>query len=85
MDKSQIEWEEFNKLGEPASQGCIRMTVADVKWIYDNCGNGVTVKIYDGNLPNGVVKPTAPKIDGSSPNKGWDPTDPDINNPWNKN
>ena len=85
MDKNQIEWEEFNKLGEPASQGCIRMTVEDVKWIYDNCASGVTVKIYDGDLPKNVVKPVAPKIDGTSPNKGWDPTDPDSNNPWKNN
>ena len=77
-----LEWEEYNKLGSPASLGCVRMTVEGVKWIYDNCPKGMTVKIYDGNLPSGVSKPTAPKIDGTSPNKGWDPTDPDPNNPW---
>ena len=44
----------------------------------------MTVKIYDGELPAGVKKPVAPKIDTNSPNKGWDPTDPDTNNPWNK-
>ena len=85
MNKNDIEWEEFNKLGVPASQGCIRMTVEDVKWIYDNCSSGITVKIYDGELPLGVTKPTAPKIDGESPNRGWDPTDPDSNNPWKNN
>ena len=26
----------FNKLGEPASQGCVRLMVADAKWLYDN-------------------------------------------------
>ena len=60
------------------------MTVRDVKWIFDNCPSGMTVKIYDGNLPAGVSKPSAPKISGNSLNKGWDPTDPDPNNPWNK-
>lgn len=83
MSKDQLEWEEFNKLGEPASMGCIRMTVSDVKWIYDNCSNGVTVKIYDGDLPDGISKPYVSKIDGDNPNRGWDPTDPDSNNPWN--
>ena len=83
-NKSTLEWEEYNKLGTPASKGCIRMTVRDVKWIYDNCPRGTTVKIYDGNLPSGVVKPTAQKISADSPNKGWDPTDPDKNNPWKK-
>ena len=82
MDNGSLEWEEYNKLGTAASAGCVRMTVKDVKWIYDNCGSGTTVKIYDGSLPSGVSKPSAPKIDGSSPNRGWDPTDPDPNNPW---
>ena len=84
MDNGSLEWEEYNKLGTAASAGCVRMTVRDVKWIFDNCPAGTTVKIYDGNLPAGVTKPTAQKIDGNSPNKGWDPTDPDPANPWNK-
>ena len=82
--KNTLEWDEYNKLGSPASKGCVRMTVRDVKWIYDNCPRGTTVKIYDGNLPSGVSKPSAPKISADSPNKGWDPTDPDKNNPWKK-
>ncbi len=81
-DKSTLEWEEYNKLGTAASKGCVRLSVRDVKWIYDNCGKGTVVKIYDGNLPSGVSKPSAIKIDGESPNKGWDPTDPDKKNPW---
>lgn len=81
-DKSTLEWEEYNKLGQAASKGCIRMTVRDVKWIFDNCPVGTTVKIYDGELPSGVSKPGFTKINGSSPNRGWDPTDPDKNNPW---
>ena len=60
------------------------MTVKDVKWIYDNIENGTTVKIYDGSLPSGVKKPSTIKIDRNSPNKGWDPTDPDSKNPWKK-
>ena len=83
-DKGNLEWQEFNKLGTSASAGCVRMTVRDVKWIYDNISAGTTVKIYDGALPNGVVKPTIKKIPADSPNRGWDPTDPDLANPWNK-
>ena len=60
------------------------MTVKDVKWIYDNCPVGTKVKIYDGNIPSGITKPAVPKIPADSPNKGWDPTDPDKNNPWKK-
>ena len=81
-DKSTLEWEEYNKLGTGASKGCVRLSVRDVKWIYDNLPRGTTVKIYDGNLPSGVSKPSSIKIDENSPNKGWDPTDPDKKNPW---
>ena len=83
MSKDNLEWEEYNKLGEEASAGCVRLSVIDAKWIYDNCPNGMKIKIYDGELPPGVEKPIALKIDGDSPYRGWDPTDPDINNPWN--
>lgn len=77
-----LEWEEYNKLGTAASMGCVRMRVIDAKWIYDNCPSGTTVRIYDGSLPSGVSKPYAYKIPSDSPYRGWDPTDPDSNNPW---
>ena len=35
------------KLGRRASHGCIRLTVEDAKWIYDNCPSGTTVVIQD--------------------------------------
>lgn len=38
---------EYNKLGSPASHGCVRVCVADARWIYYNCNNS-TVKIIDG-------------------------------------
>lgn len=82
--KDQLEFEEFNKLGSPASLGCIRLTVADAKWIYDNCPAGTTVIIYDdANSPGPLGKPSVISIPADSPNKGWDPTDPDPANPWN--
>ncbi len=34
------------KLGSRASHGCIRLTVEDAKWIFNNCGAGTTVKVY---------------------------------------
>lgn len=82
MKKNDLIWEYYNKLGTKVSMGCIRLTVRDAKWIYDNCPNGTMVKIYDGNLPDGVSKPSAQKIDGSDSRRGWDPTDPDPANPW---
>lgn len=84
MSKDSLEYDEYNKLGEAASLGCIRMRIEDLKWIYDNCPRRTTVEIYDGNLPNGVNKKVYDKIDTNSPNRGWDPTDPDPNNPWKR-
>lgn len=83
-EKDQLEYEEFNKLGYPASLGCIRLTVQDSKWIYDNCPSGTTVIIYDdATSPGPLGKPQVIKIPENSPYRGWDPTDPDPANPWN--
>jgi len=35
-----------NKLGSPASHGCIRLKVEDARWIYNNCPAGTTVTVY---------------------------------------
>lgn len=83
QNKSTLKCNEYNKLGSSASHGCVRMTVADAKWIYDNCPIGTTVVIYDSNAPEPLAKPSAQKIDPTSPICGWDPTDPDPNNPYN--
>jgi len=44
-DWNMIE-EEYEKLGSPASHGCIRLKVEDAKWIYDNIPLGAKVVIY---------------------------------------
>lgn len=74
----------YNQLGTAASAGCVRLTCADAKWIYDNCALGTTVEIYDGSSAGPLGKPSAMKIDTNHPCAGWDPTDPDKNNPWRK-
>ncbi len=81
-DKAALEWEEYNKLGTQASMGCVRLTVRDAKWIFNNCPNGTPVHIFDGDLPNGISKPDTIYIDGNNSNRGWDPTDDDSSNPW---
>ncbi len=86
-DPSTLEVEEYNKLGTTASAGCVRMTVADVKWIYDNCPLGTCVTIYnDATVKEPLAKPTAQKltVPQSDPRYGWDPTDPSANNPWHQ-
>ena len=78
-----LEWEEYNKLGQSASLGCVRMSVKDAKWIYDNCKPGTAVVVYSDNEDIGELgKPAAIQIDGNSSYKMWDPTDTDSNNPW---
>lgn len=74
--------DKYNKLGQQASMGCVRLTVEDAKWIADNCPAGTSVEIYDSDDPGPLGKPEAMKIDTDSPNKGWDPTDSDERNPW---
>ena len=58
------------------------MCVRDVKWIYDNCPSGTGVTIYDDAVnPGPLGKPDSIKISEDSAYAGWDPTDPDENNP----
>lgn len=84
-DISDLEYEEYNKLGSPASLGCIRMCVADEKWLYDNCPTGFPVEIYDdAGLSGPLGKPEPIRIDVTdTARRGWDPTDWDPKNPWN--
>jgi lipoprotein-anchoring transpeptidase ErfK/SrfK len=49
-DNGSLLYEEYDKLGTSASAGCIRLTVEDAKWIYDNCKNNTIVEfLYDPN------------------------------------
>lgn len=79
MDASTLSEAQYNKLGTTASHGCVRLTVEDAKWIYDNCPIGTSVEIYNGKEPGPLGKPGAVKLYAGS---GWDPTDPDKNNPY---
>lgn len=82
--KNSLCTDKYNKLGQQASMGCVRLTVEDAKWIAENCPEGTKVEIYDDDDPGPLGKPEAAKIDTDSPNKGWDPTDPDEDNPWHE-
>lgn len=81
-NKSTLYWDKYNKLGQQASMGCVRLTVEDAKWIYDNCPSGTAVEVYDSDDPGPLGKPETIRLDKDNVNKGWDPTDPDENNPW---
>ncbi len=78
--KSQLT-EEFNKLGKHASHGCVRLSVMDAKWIYDNCKAGTKVTIYRSSNPGPMGKPKAIKV-SETRSEYWDPTDPNSDNPY---
>lgn len=48
-DKDTLKWEEYEKLGQSASDGCVRLETEDAKWIFQNCKEGTIVKIFDGS------------------------------------
>lgn len=80
---SSLEYWEYDKLGEEASLGCIRLTVESVKWIFDNCETGTQVEFYSSEDPGPLGKPETQKIsDYSEELKNWDPTDEKQENPW---
>ncbi len=71
---------DYNRLGKQDSLGCVRLAVADCKWIYDHCSIGTKVVINDTRK---MVKPTRPLLKISTKSKtGWDPTDPNSGNPY---
>ena len=78
-----MEYWEYDKLGEEASLGCIRLTVESAKWIFDNCETGTQVEFYSSEDPGPLGKPETQKIsDYSEELKNWDPTDEKQENPW---
>lgn len=79
--------EEYNKIGTPATAKNIRLSVADAKWIYDNCDEGTIVRIVNTPekrtyFPLGV--PEGMKLTEDSKSLKWDPTDSHKDNPYKK-
>lgn len=73
----------YDKLGSYASAGCVRLTVADSKWIYNNCSAGTFVEFYTSSNPGPLGKPSATKVSSAEGDlKNWDPTDSNSSNPW---
>lgn len=76
--KNSLVVSEFNNLGKCRSHGCVRLSVMDAKWIYENCGKGTKVTVYSSKDPGPLGKPKTIK---ASSKYRWDPTDPDKKNP----
>ena len=70
----KMEVSEYNKLGSPASLGCVRMRIKDIKWIYDNCNAGTEVTIFSKKTNSPIQLPVIKKI--KKKELDFDPTDP---------
>ena len=81
-DPGSLEYWEYDKLGTACSAGCVRLTVADAIWVYNNLASGTMVEFYGDSNPGPLGKPGARHISSNEQCRGWDPTDPDGNNPW---
>jgi len=78
--ENTLDMDEYAKLGTAASHGCIRLCVRDSKWIYDNCPIGTQVNIVNKSGPKGGG---VPSLNYDTIYKGWDPSDPHADNPYN--
>ena len=81
MNQYSVPAAEYNKLGNPASHGCIRACVADAKWVYENC-NGATIRIFHSNKYESREALRGPlgrrALVPMKPPYNSDPTDPSI-------
>lgn len=70
---------EYNKLGKDASHGCVRLSLMDAKWIYNNIPRGTKVTVYNSKNPGPLGKPSGIKLP-TKPKLTWDPTDTNSKN-----
>ena len=67
----------YNRLGQPASHGCIRLAAGNAKYIYDNVPIGTPVTVFHGSAKDDPLgKPASPHVGSWS--KSYDPSDPTI-------
>ncbi len=67
----------YNELGKNRSDGCVRMLSGDAAWVYNNCGLGTQVTIYNDEWVVGPLD--RPAIEQAIPRtQNYDPTDPVI-------
>lgn len=66
----------YNDLGVARSDGCVRLTTEDAKWIYENCPKNVTITIYEDTTSVGpFYRPDVVPVPNT---QEWDPTDVDF-------
>ncbi len=74
---NSMKYKEYNKLGTSCSHGCVRLSLMDVKWIWNNCPKGTKITVYKSSNPGPLGKPTPIKMKSSWK---YDPTDPSKKN-----
>ena len=67
-DTSKMNKTSWKMLGNRASHGCIRLSVPDAKWIYDNVGKGTVVTIREDLPYNYELKTALNRDKPKSPN-----------------
>lgn len=77
-DRYSLQKAEYRKLGKSASHGCIRLQVADAKWIYDRAYRCSVSLYYNKSAKYPLKKPKAEKIRKKSSGRYYDPTDPNC-------
>ncbi|HHW94017.1 MAG TPA: L,D-transpeptidase family protein [Clostridiaceae bacterium] len=81
LDKSLFSKWGYNRLGKyTASNGCIRLSLRDAKYLSDNIYRGMPCYIFASS--KGYNLPEAPENPPANLNNRWDPTDPDPMNPY---
>lgn len=80
-DKNTLLTDYYNQMGSTLSASCIRLSAKDANWIMVNCPKETTVVIYESTKEEPLERPASIKVPDDA---GWDPTDPDENNPWNE-
>ncbi len=67
----------YNQLGKNYSDGCIRLLSGDAAWLYNNCGAGTQLTIYNDYWVMGPFD--RPAIEQGIPmGQRYDPTDPVV-------
>ena len=79
LDKGRMKAYAYSDLGKKAlSQGCVRLSLRDAKYLSDNSYSGMPVYVYDSSKGHELIAPVPlPPIYGSAVYAGWDPTDPE--------
>ena len=88
LGRHMMYMEKYELLGSPASDGCVRLTVEDAKWIYDNSeiyNTRVLITDAEGPVPSAPPKVIYAEPYTDANGLGWDPTDPDPENPYRTN